>query len=284
MTAESKKKNNESIFKSYKLTVISKENFVEMFTMSISKFKFYLFTTLVFLFGIFLTVGVLFLTPMRQLIPGYPSSDMRDGLIYNALMVDSLEREISKRDRYLDQIRSVISGEIVENQNQEDAEETVPVEMEPMTDDSIFDALIGPDKYKFATNNNEQDFGNISRLNFFTPVNGVVINRYNAFAGHYAIDIVSDEYSHVASVLDGTVVFAEWSVSTGYVVQIQHDFNLISVYKHNSEVLVKSGDRVKAGDIVAIMGNEGELTTGPHLHFELWQNGESLDPEKYIEF
>jgi len=90
--------------------------------------------------------------------------------------------------------------------------------------------------------------------------------------------------SNIYSVLDGTVIFSEWSVSTGYVVQIQHKHNLISVYKHNSEVLVQQGDEVKAGEVISIMGNEGELSTGPHLHFELWRSGTALDPEQYINF
>jgi murein DD-endopeptidase MepM/ murein hydrolase activator NlpD len=158
------------------------------------------------------------------------------------------------------------------------------VEMEPMQDDSMFNELIGPDKYKFSFTSDNKDLYEITRLNFFTPIKGVVINKFDAMHRHYGTDIVGEENSSISSVLDGPIVFAEWSVSTGYVVQIQHENNLISLYKHNSDILVRPGEKIKAGGLIAIMGDGGELSTGPHLHFELWQNCIPLNPEQYISF
>lgn len=271
------------ILKSYRLTITDKSNFVEVYNTSVSKLKLWLFIAVIFLFSLAVVLVVFFYTPAKQIIPGYPSDQLHQMMVHNALMVDSLQDELERRDNYLDKIRQVISGEVVEDRI-DTAAQLSQVEMAPMNNDSIFNDLIGPDKYKFSYLSNGEDFNQISKVDFFTPIKGLVTNKFGTTPGHFGTDIVAKENSFIASVLDGTVIFAEWSVSTGYVVVIQHDYNLISVYKHNSDVLVKAGDRVKAGTVIAIMGNEGEYSTGPHLHFELWQNGTPLNPEQYISF
>ena len=272
-----------NILKSYRLTITDITNFIEVYHTSVSKLKIWLLAILFFLVNLAIVLAIFFFTPAKQVIPGYPSPKLHQRMVQNALMVDSLEVELKRRDDYLDKIRKVISGGVIED----DAEETTDisqVEMAPMNDDSIFNELIGPDKYKFSYLSSDEDFNQISKLDFFTPIKGVITNKFETTPGHFGTDIVAKENSFIASVLDGTVIFAEWSVSTGYVVAIQHDHNLISIYKHNSDVLVKPGEQVKAGAVIAIMGNEGEYTTGPHLHFELWQNGVPLNPEQYITF
>ena len=112
----------------------------------------------------------------------------------------------------------------------------------------------------------------------------MVTNKFKSTTDHYGVDLVSSANSLISTVLDGTVIFAGWTLETGYVIYIQHQNNLISVYKHNAELLKTLGDKVKAGEAIAIIGNSGELSTGPHLHFELWQNGIALNPELYINF
>ena len=124
----------------------------------------------------------------------------------------------------------------------------------------------------------------LDKLHFFTPVRGMVTNSFNPSNNHFGTDIVAGPNEVVKATLAGTVIMATWTLETGYVIEIQHDNNLISVYKHNAELLQKVGLRVKAGDAIAIIGNSGELTTGPHLHFELWQNGVALNPENFIVF
>ena len=125
---------------------------------------------------------------------------------------------------------------------------------------------------------------NINNILFFPPVKGVVTNTFNMQQDHYGIDLVAAPNEPVLSVADGTIILSAWTLETGYVIQIQHSNNLISVYKHNSKLLKKQGTRVKAGETIAIIGNSGELTTGPHLHFELWYNGNPIEPEKFIKF
>jgi murein DD-endopeptidase MepM/ murein hydrolase activator NlpD len=124
----------------------------------------------------------------------------------------------------------------------------------------------------------------MSKLHFFSPIKGLVTNSFNAIQNHYGTDIVGAPNEVVKATLGGTVVMATWTLETGYVIEIQHDNNLISVYKHNAELLKRVGDHIRVGDPIAIMGNSGELTTGPHLHFELWYKGTPLNPEDYISF
>jgi len=124
----------------------------------------------------------------------------------------------------------------------------------------------------------------LSQIHFFVPVNGVISNHFNSITDHFGIDLVSGPNSRISAVLNGTVIFSGWTLETGYVIYIQHEADLISAYKHNAELLKNTGDLVNAGEAIAIIGNSGELTTGPHLHFELWHNGTALNPEQYIDF
>ena len=270
--------------KTYHLTVNSKSNFEEVYSTSVSKLKLYLYLLVIFLVSAAFITVLFFYSPLKFLVPGYPSNQLRSTMLHNSLMIDSLRHEIEIRDTFLLKIQKVLTGGVVEDFYEHEEMKNEDVTMSPMSDDSIFDNLIKADKYKFSYNTDENVLDEMTMLNLFSPVKGVVVNRFDALPGHYGVDIVGLENSYISSVLEGTVVFAEWSVSTGYVVQIQHDFNLISVYKHNSDIVVKSGDHVRAGELIAIMGNEGEYSTGPHLHFELWHNGAPVDPEEYISF
>jgi len=130
----------------------------------------------------------------------------------------------------------------------------------------------------------QKDVEEINNLNLYTPLFGLVTNKFEASPGHFGTDVVGRPSAPISAIYNGIVIFAEWSVTTGFVVVIQHNFNLLSVYKHNSKVFVKSGDRVKSGELIAIIGNEGEYSTGPHLHLEMWQNGIPLNPEDYFDF
>jgi murein DD-endopeptidase MepM/ murein hydrolase activator NlpD len=121
-------------------------------------------------------------------------------------------------------------------------------------------------------------------MHFYVPVKGIVTNHFNRSSDHFGVDLVSDPNARICTVLEGTVIFSGWTLETGYVMYIQHDADLVSVYKHNAELLKTTGDKVKAGEAVAIIGNSGELTTGPHLHFELWHRGNAINPEQYIDF
>ena len=235
---------------------------------------------------ILFTTVIIAYTPLRENIPGYPSAKIRQQIIYNYMLVDSLENEIKNRDNYFDKIKTLFQGDIPEDESvsTESGLKSYDVKFKNSNADSIFkDKLIG-EQSNLSISKNLKKLPSIANIHFFTPLRGLITNKFNTKTEHLAVDIVGSPNSRISSVLDGTVVFAGWTMDTGYSIYIQHENNIISAYKHNAELLKEIGDKVKAGDAIAIMGNSGELTTGPHLHFELWHNGTALDPETYIDF
>lgn len=272
------------LLKDYRLSIYDNNNLTEVYTSTVSRLSIWIILLFISLLSVSITLILLFYTPMKHSIPGYPSKHMTEMIQYNSIMVDSLQYEIVKRDNYLQKIKSVIRGEIIEDTVSNDEEKKTEVKMSPMKNDSIFENLISADNSRYSSQKLESDVEILSKIKFFSPAKGLVTNKFNASPGHFGTDIVGAKNSSISATLDGTVIFAEWTISTGYVVELQHKNNLVSIYKHNSDVLVKTGDRVVAGKVIAIMGNEGELSTGPHLHFELWHNGNPLDAEKYIKF
>ncbi len=121
-------------------------------------------------------------------------------------------------------------------------------------------------------------------MNFFTPIKGIVTNHFDASKQHFGVDLAAPRNEAVKAAYDGVVFFSEWTAETGNVLAIQHPANVITVYKHNSVLLRKQGAFVRAGETISIIGNSGELSTGPHLHFEIWINGTAVDPEKFMSF
>lgn len=230
-------------------------------------------------------------TNLRELIPGYPDTDMRRRMVLNALKLDSLQNEINMRDSYLDKINDIISGRNPDDGNnnlEKDSINIKNISFKKSEDDSLFRKQIeDEEKYNLMNSMKEQKqliSKPLYNLHFFPPVKGIVTNPFNDEIGHFGTDIVSTSNEVIKTVLDGTVINATWTLETGYIIEIQHENNIISVYKHNSELLKRVGNRVMAGEVIAIIGNSGELSSGPHLHFELWHNGRPLNPEDYIVF
>jgi len=233
-----------------------------------------------------ITVLIAF-TPIREFIPGYPDGNMRRNIINNVYRLDSLEHEIEIRDRYFKSINQIIRGEtpISYENNQDTTIRYEEISFNISEHDSLLRQQIEEEELfnlSLITGNlNNTDF---SKVHLFPPVKGIVTQDFNPKENHYGTDIVTASNKVVSAVMDGTVIMANWTLETGYVIQIQHKNDLISVYKHNAELLKKIGNRVTAGEAIAIIGNSGELTSGPHLHFELWHNGTPIDPEDYIAF
>ena len=238
---------------------------------------------------IFIITGVTILiafTPLREYIPGYPTGKMRQVLIRNVLVVDSLEQEILRRDRYFKDFRAMLAGETSSDTTVKQAATVRPdqVQFKNYDHDSLFKDEIAQEQVNLGLNSNPVSKGGVAGLLFFPPLNGMVTGKFDISNRHFGVDIVGKLNSRISAALDGTVIFADWTIDTGYVIYIQHEQNLITVYRHNSELLKVQGDKVRAGEAIAIMGNSGKETTGPHLHFELWLNGVSTNPEDYIKF
>lgn len=242
-----------------------------------------------------ITAIVIAYTPLREYIPGYAGKTSLEREVY-ALnrRADSIERALACKDVYFNNLKMVIEGYPFENDSLEQIDIYAPllgfsldtVNTRPSPIDSAFRAEFEEEN---LYNLNEASTLVKTPLyngaaNFFAPIIGSIVKVYNPSEGHYGVDIESTENQVIKAVLDGTVVFASWTLDFGYILGIQHEGNYFSCYKHNATLLKKEGDFVKAGEAIAILGASGELSEGPVLHFELWRNGISLNPRDYINF
>ena len=225
-------------------------------------------------------------TPLREYIPGYPTGKMRQMLIRNVLVVDSLEQESQRRDLYFKNFRAMLAGETPSDTVVKRGTVIRPeqVQFRKYDHDSLFKEEIAQEQMNLGINSATAGKIGVAGLLFFPPLNGMVTGKYDLSTRHFGVDIVGKLNSRISAALDGTVIFAGWTIDTGYVIYLQHEQNLVTVYRHNAELLKIQGDKVRAGEAIAIMGNSGKETTGPHLHFEMWLNGDPVNPEDYIKF
>lgn len=227
-------------------------------------------------------------TPLREFIPGYPNAQTRRSIVQNAIKADSLEQAIKMWDFHLNNIQRIVTGmeplnaeEIASASKVQDTTAGVQIKGASNKSDSLLREEVLKQE-QFSLRSHSRKIEQIEGLHFFPPVKGVVSNGFNVAINHPFIDIAAPANSAVSAVLDGTVILSTWTEETGYTIQIQHDNDLISIYKHASKLLKKSGEKVKAGTAIALVGDTGSLSSGNHLHFELWHKGVPIDPQKYI--
>lgn len=231
--------------------------------------------------------SVIAFTPARTFIPGYPDARSKRAAIQNAITIDSLENVIFRWELYSENLRRAVEGEepikidsLIKAQNAGKAESA---DMDAIArQDSMLREHVKEEEQFGISDRGRRDLP-IEGLHFFAPLKGVISQGYDPTIHPY-IDIAAPEGSVVKATLDGTVIFAGWSDEAGHTIQIQHDGDIVSIYKHNEKLLKKAGDKVTAGSPIALVGNTGELTTGDHLHFELWHKGQTVDPTLYIKF
>ncbi|CAN5147521.1 M23 family metallopeptidase [soil metagenome] len=276
----------------YLLIIRNEENFAEKTTLSFNYAK-----LIVFLVSAFIIFFVISLYLAKSLLsqwmdPRYAELETNRKLRELVLEVDSLEQEVQKKDIFIASIKSIITGDELSDA------EGIPVspddeKLKFIKQDINIYALPSIDsqfRKEFEESGvdlvvpRSQDFGELSEIFFISPISGIVSSPFNAKIDHYGIDVVSKKNEPVKCVADGTVIFSSWTQDSGNVIAVQHRTNLISIYKHNSALLKKVGNFVSSGEIISIIGNTGELTTGPHLHFELWFNGNPVNPEEFVSF
>jgi murein DD-endopeptidase MepM/ murein hydrolase activator NlpD len=271
----------------YRLSIYRDETFEEILNLKLTKLNVMaLLGAGIFLFLI-VVICIIAYTPVRELIPGYPNENTIRNIYMNNYRLDSLEREIAHRDAQFDNLRRIIAGEKPENfgQHSDSLQPAGKTVFKKSKEDSVLRQVVEPaDNFSLSAIERKRINTALSSTLFFPPVKGLVTNGFNNRKDHYGTDIVAASDEVVKATLPGTVTMAGWTLETGYVIELQHENNILSVYKHNAELLKHIGDRVKAGEPIAIIGNSGELTTGPHLHFEIWYNGTSLNPQEYIKF
>ena len=273
----------------YRFSVVNDTTFQEVWRVKLTQYNAFLLITALVLFIIGATASLLAFTNLREIIPGYPDITMRRNILMSAIRLDSLERELELRDKYFMNLNAIISGN--KPVGSYSANDTTGYHSEitfrKTPEDSALRAQVeNEEKYNLTVGSvSSENPTSLASLHFFPPVKGIISGKYDPRTRHYGTDIVTKPRSPVSAALDGTVIFTGWTMETGFVIEIQHPNNIVSVYKHNANLLKETGDIVRAGELISIVGNSGELyTSGPHLHFEIWYKGSSLDPEKHILF
>jgi len=284
------KKENKGFFKKlfndYKVVVSSEDTFEEKFAFKASKINVFVLMLVYSVILISFTISIVFFTQLRELVPGYSSSDLLNRAIYLTQKTDSLERQIELNNKFYKSIEDVLSGKtdvFIERDNitiDSSLNEKNFFSISPNSEDSILRNYVDSQD-KFNLTKNELV---IENKMFFSPIKGDITQTFNFEENHFAIDIAADIGTPVKSILDGKILFSEWSVDTGHVIIVDHGDNIVSVYKHNSKSLKEQNDFVQAGEVIAYSGNQGSLSSGPHLHFELWKNGTPIDPEPLLNF
>lgn len=287
MAAQKKdKKFAKKLLHKYRLVVLNEDTFEERFAIKLTRLNVFV---IVMLTSIVLIAGTTYLiafTSLREFIPGYSSAKLKKQAIELNYKTDSLQQVIALNEKYYASIKRVLTGDVTTVQFNRDSiineagKDIAELEVLASKEDSLLREKVDKeDKYNLFEST-------ISSSNFvlFPPVNGTISETYDIKTKHYAVDIVVAKDTPVKATADGTVIFAEWTVETGYVVIIEHSQELISVYKHNASLTKQQGDLVKAGEVIAMVGNTGEYTTGPHLHFELWSKGYPINPTNFIDF
>lgn len=242
------------------------------------------FTASFLILGAFYVSLILF-TPLKEYIPGYADGAVKTSIIRASMKADSLQRELEALNKYQHNLKLILQGKIPTDslsRMQMGNKNYSELDFSKSEQDSLLRMRVEEEE-KYSLNSAAEKRVSDESY-FFPPLRGVITSKFNPLVDHYGVDIVAPAGEPIKATLEGTVMAANWTSDGGYVLQIQHANNLVSVYKHNSVLLKGVGDKVSTGDPVAVIGNTGELSTGPHLHLELWKNGRPVDPEKLIVF
>jgi hypothetical protein len=268
----------------YKLLFLNENTLEEVFSFRLSRWSGFWVLLAFAALLVALTSVIIINTPIRNYLPGYMDSEIRQEMITNALKTDSLEHVLLMQEQYIENMVAILKGESpIAEISQPDTVSVKPGSLEK-----------SKELAEFVRNYEEEERYNLSalvstatlptNLIFYRPVQGVISSKFNSNDKHYGIDIATSPKSSILATMKGTVVFSGFDASGGYMIQIQHANGFLSVYKHNALLLKKQGDAVNAGEAIAIVGNTGNLSTGTHLHFELWYNGKPVNPEEFIVF
>jgi len=289
------KKNNKGFFSKlhdkYRLVLMNDENLEEKISFRLTRFNVFVFFGALVIFLVVLTTYLIAFTLLKEYIPGYADFNTRKILRELNIKADSLQIELRSKDLYIHNIRNIIEGrEIVDYMPDSIRDQNFfeISELKRSREDSLLRVQFENEENSLTIESEapmaELPQRPLSQFLFFTPLQGIITNHYNPGERHFGVDIVADEGEPIKVILDGTVVFATWTLATGYTIGVQHEGNLVSVYKHNSSLLKEEGNFVKAGEAIAIIGDTGTFSTGTHLHFELWYNGNPVNPVDYIVF
>jgi len=288
MAKEEKKRRQflQKLLNPYLVMIIDEETFEEQTQIRFSRLKM-IFVGLLMI-GVLGTLifSTIAFTPLKEYIPGYDSSELRKKAVQNLFLTDSLITLYNQNIQYLNSVRKALSEDISFEESQLSVEQlenqnlAVPSFTEPILEDSLLRAFVSQqDKYNPLISDKVE-----INSYLFPPALGPISQPFDLKESHFAVDIVVKENTPIKAIADGTVIFSEWTAETGYVIILEHSLGILSVYKHNASLTKKQGDSVLSGEVIATAGNTGELSTGFHLHFELWMDGYPMNPENFFNF
>ena len=277
------KKQKKQANKNYRLAVVEEDSYQEKFALSLSKRNIFLISFSVAFIIILITTLLIFYTPIREYIPGYDTTKLRFQAVQNLEKLDSIMNSLEKNEQFIQAFSRTINGEDFTNQYEESKIKEVDItdlEVNINIEDSILRKIVEvEDRFNII----EKEEALIAP-NLISPASGIISEGFDFSEQHYGVDIVLKERTPIKAVYDGIVLFAEWTLNYGFTVVVFHKNELISTYKHNQSVKVETGDFVQTGEVIALSGNTGEFTSGPHLHFELWDLQGPINPEDLIKF
>lgn len=287
--SEKKRRFLDKLRNRYRLVILDDQTFEERASFRLNRFNVYVLFSTIMVITVIAIFSLVVFTPLKEYIPGYGDVHLRKELVEMELRSDSLQQVVQQQEHWINNVRNVLMGNVDTTTRTASDEavfyDTINLEHVPDEDLRLREEIEKEQRYSLSFSAvQKKGKVTLSQLNFFPPVTGYITSGFNPQEDHYGIDIVGAEDVPIKSVMDGYVIMAAWTLETGYVIGIQHDYNLVSFYKHNSVLLKKTGNFVKAGDAIAIIGSSGEFTTGTHLHFELWHEGSPVNPEDYIVF
>lgn len=282
---------NKNLKSKFRFVILNDETFEEKFSLVLTRTNVWVFFSIVAFSLVFLTAAAIVYTPLKYFIPGFGDYNYRGDILKLQVKTDSLANELQARQVWLENLMNVAEGDIdstrppkqaagnidkskIDLNQVADAEKELRKDVEEEENFSL----------SMEARKNNEAVGEVKQMHLIAPVTGYVTDKYDVSKEHFGIDIAAKADEPVKAAFDGKVISATYTLETGYVIAIQHSGNLISLYKHNSRILKKAGDSVKGGDVIGFVGNTGENSTGPHLHFELWHDGRSLNPSDYIVF
>ena len=270
----------------YRLVVHNEDTFEEQFSIQLTRLNVFIIVSLSSIFLVSLTTLLIAFTPLREYIPGYTLPELQKQAITLKKRTDSLYRILKMNDLYISSIKKVLNGEANLQSIDKDSiyasikRQIDPIRLNPSKADSLLRAKVdNEDKYNLF-----ESATSVKNFIFSPPLKGVVSSEFDIKEQHYAIDIAVSKGTPVKAIANGRVVLASWTSDSGYIIIIDHGDQLLSVYKHNSSLTKSQGDLVKNQEVIALSGSSGDLSTGPHLHFELWNDGNPIDPTKFIDF
>ena len=284
---ENKKPILEKLKQRVRFVLFDDQSYKELKSMTLTRFQILTRVLSVLLLLFSLTAALIAFSPLREYIPGYSPPHLSEDMIRLSLKTDQLLEEIQLKDQKLEILEKVLRGESFDDSTYADSSRIVLVNEEDLKaskNDSVFRQNIEREgRFDVLSETSEKPLELIN-IAFYAPLKGLISNSFDPENKHFGVDVLAAENEAIKASLGGTVIFSDWTTETGYSIAIQHDNNLISFYKHNSVLLKKPGELVKAGDVIAIIGNSGEFSSGPHLHFEMWHKGKPIDPEHHILF